>query len=60
MVKFNVHEPAVQAAMIEVAGRISANRKGTAEETAAIAKELLAILAAKPEEAAYAPLPPNG
>jgi hypothetical protein len=59
MAKFNVYEPAVQAAIIEAAARLSAVRKGSAEETAAFAIELLALLAKKPEEAAYATLPPS-
>jgi hypothetical protein len=59
MAKFNIHEPIVQAAIIEAAARLSAVRKVSAEETAALATELLTILAKKPEETPYATLPPS-
>jgi hypothetical protein len=59
MAKFNVHEPIVQAAIIEAAARLSAARKVSPEETAAFATELLTILTKKPEEVPYAPLPPS-
>ena len=56
MAQFNVHEPMVQAAIIDAAARLSAMRKGTADETASIATELLALFAQRPAEAEYAPL----
>ena len=57
MAKFDVHEPLIQAAVLEAAARLSAVRKGTAEETVEIAQEILARLAQRPEEGGYAPLP---
>jgi hypothetical protein len=56
MAQFNVHELVVQAAIIEAAARLSAMRKATAEETAAIANAPLELFAKRPTEAEYAPV----
>jgi len=51
---FNVHEPVVQAAVIEAAARLAVASGATVERTAVIAKELLERLANRPADAPYA------
>ena len=54
MPAFNIHEPQVQAAVIEAAARLAVANGATAENTAAIARELLERLTDRPVEAPYA------